>query len=58
MTKAYYQSLGFPQMANNDHHHSLDDVDGYETLYQPRKSLLNKLLRKKYIALMWLKFNK
>ena len=44
----YYQSAGFPELADWYFHHNLDDLDGYNysVLYDP-ESLLNRFLRNK-----------
>jgi len=47
-SRHYYESVGFPEMADFYFHHSLDDLKNYyyKILYDPN-SLLNKLLRNK-----------
>ncbi len=47
-TRQYYESTGFPEMADCYFHHCLDDLDNYnyKILYDP-KSLVNKLLQNK-----------
>lgn len=44
----YYQSAGFPEMANRYFHHRLYDLEGYKysILYDP-KSVFNRLLKNK-----------
>lgn len=57
-TKAYYLKLGVPEMANYYFHHSIDDLGNYNILYNPKKSLLNKILRKKDSPFMWIQLSK
>ncbi|MEN8164488.1 MAG: class I SAM-dependent methyltransferase [Acidobacteriota bacterium] len=50
-TRAYYSELGFPQMAEHYHHHSLEDIARFspENLYDPNASLIRiarKVLRR------------
>ena len=47
-THLYYQSAGFPEMANSYFHHSFDDLENYNCSirYDPN-SLFNKFLRTK-----------
>ena len=47
-SRHYYESVGFPEMADFYFHHSLDDLENYDykILYDPN-SLFNKLLRNK-----------
>lgn len=44
-TENYYQSLGFEAMTNFYYHHSFDDLESFEILYQPRKSILSKWIK-------------
>jgi ubiquinone/menaquinone biosynthesis C-methylase UbiE len=57
-TLAYYQSLGFPEMAEHYFHHTLTNVGAYEIMYKPNRSALNKLFRRIDTPFMWLKFDK
>jgi len=43
----YYSKLGFPEMANHYHHHTIDDLEkfSFKILYNPR-SLFNRIKRK------------
>lgn len=47
-SKAYYESLGFPQMANHYFHHSLEEIRSfnYKILYNP-DSIFNNLKKNK-----------
>lgn len=57
-TKIYYKNLGYPEMAKNYFHHKIEDLQDFNILYQPQKSFINKILRKKDSPFMWLKFSK
>ncbi|MDN3664295.1 class I SAM-dependent methyltransferase [Algibacter miyuki] len=57
-TKAYYTTLGVPKMAKNYHHHNLDNIRNFETLYSPNNKLLNKVLNKKDSPFSWYRFIK
>jgi ubiquinone/menaquinone biosynthesis C-methylase UbiE len=47
-TLFYYQSAGFPEMANKYFHHSLDDLENYNySIHYDPNSLFNKFLRNK-----------
>ncbi|MCK0178943.1 methyltransferase domain-containing protein [Flavobacteriaceae bacterium S0862] len=57
-TLNYYTKLGFPEMASNYFHHSIDSVSEFETLYTNRNKILNKLLNKKDSPFPWLRYIK
>ena len=59
-TFEYYNSLGFPQMAESYYHHSWQELKkfSFEVLYRPDKSKFHKLLNKKDIPFPWIKLVK
>ena len=54
-TKDYYTELGFPEMASNYFHHCFDDLEDFKILYNPKKNILIKLIRRKDSPFYWLK---
>jgi len=57
-TKNYYQKLGVPEMADHYFHHEIEALDNFEIMYQPKTSIINKLLKGKDSPFMWLKLLK
>ncbi|WP_299438747.1 methyltransferase domain-containing protein [uncultured Aquimarina sp.] len=57
-TKVYYKNLGVPQMINHYFHHEIEALDNFEIMYQPKKVIINKFLRRKDSPFMWCKFIK
>ena len=53
-TLNYYTSIGFPEMASNYFHHSVDDILEFKTLYSNKNKFLNKILLKKDSPFPWL----
>lgn len=51
----YYTKLGFPEMAENYFHHSLENLKDFEILYQPKKMILFKFLKKTEVPFLWAK---
>lgn len=45
-TKAYYDQLGVPEMANHYFHHQTDQIHDFEMMYQPKKSRISRIFRK------------
>ena len=54
-TVAYYKNLGVPEMAENYFHHKIENLKGFDILYQPKKSIVNRIIGKKDSPFMWLK---
>ena len=52
-TKAYYQKMGVEEMANNYHHHDINELVGFESLYVPETSPLKKLFKGKDMPFGW-----
>ena len=57
-TLNYYTSIGFPEMASNYFHHSVDDILEFKTLYANKNKFLNKILLKKDSPFPWLCYKK
>jgi len=60
-SKDYYESLGYPSMADNYNHHSWDVLTPYNTkkMYNPtRHKLINKIKGKKDSPFCWIKIQK
>ena len=55
-TFQYYESLGFPEMASNYFHHSLNSIADFDVLYRPKNGIFQKLFRKKDTPFMWLQY--
>lgn len=54
-TVNYYTELGFPEMANYYFHHGLENLNDFEILYQPKKSVLSKILKQQDSPFLWAK---
>jgi len=57
-TKTYYSNIGVPEMASHYFHHSLTSINNYELLYEPKRSILSKITRKKENPFCWVKIKK
>lgn len=57
-TFSYYSKLGFPEMAENYHHHETKYVSNFDILYKYQKNIINKLLGKKDSPFSWYRFTK
>lgn len=53
-TLDYYTKMSFPEMAKYYYHHSKEKIKDFEILYQPKQSILNKILRRNDSPFMWL----
>jgi 2-polyprenyl-3-methyl-5-hydroxy-6-metoxy-1,4-benzoquinol methylase len=56
-TLTYYSEMGFPEMASHYFHHSKNEIKNFDVLYQPKKSIINKIFGKKESPFMWLCLN-
>jgi ubiquinone/menaquinone biosynthesis C-methylase UbiE len=52
-TKAYYNELAVPEMAEQYHAHNLNLVKKFDTLYRPKKNIIHKILGKKDSPFSW-----
>jgi SAM-dependent methyltransferase len=55
-TEDYYTTLGFPEMSDHYHHHSINEIREFEVMYKPGASLFNKLGLAKDSPFMWLRY--
>ncbi|NRD24321.1 class I SAM-dependent methyltransferase [Winogradskyella litoriviva] len=55
-TVSYYTDLGFPEMASNYFHHSINNLQEFEILYSNKNKLLNKILNRKDSPFPWLRY--
>lgn len=53
-SEKYYSDLGFPEMAEHYFHHSVEEVNDFEVLYRPKKSLLDNLSGRVDSPFKWL----
>ena len=53
-TLRYYTKIGYPEMAKFYFHHAKDKVKDFTILYQPKKSILDKILGKRDSPFNWL----
>lgn len=53
-TLDYYTNLGFPNMAKNYFHHSVDNISEFKTLYVGKKNLIQRVLSKNDSPFPWL----
>ncbi|MDH7448057.1 methyltransferase domain-containing protein [Aquimarina sp. 2201CG14-23] len=56
-TTTYYKNLGVPKMIHHYFHHEIEGLQGFEILYNPRKKIMDKLLRREDSPFMWLMFS-
>lgn len=52
-TEDYYNELGFPEMSKYYFHHLLEDLELFEILYKPNRSLANKIFRSSDSPFIW-----
>lgn len=52
-TKAYYTTLGVPEMTAHYHHHNIEFVTNFKVLYAYKKNILHKILGKKDSPFSW-----
>jgi hypothetical protein len=52
-TKAYYNELAVPEMAEQYHAHNLNLVKKFDTLYRTNKNIIHKILGKKDSPFSW-----
>ena len=57
-TSRYYKKVGVPEMAAHYFHHSLTDLERYDVLYQPKQTVLNRMLRKRINPFSWIRITK
>ncbi|MBL4670515.1 MAG: methyltransferase domain-containing protein, partial [Flavobacteriales bacterium] len=54
-TDAYYRSMNVPEMSVSYHHHSVDCIKNFETLYTPETSKIKQLIKGKDMPFGWYK---
>ena len=57
-TKLYYKKIGHPQMAAHYFHHSISELGNHQTLFNPKRSKLSKLIFGKDSPFPWIKITK
>ncbi|CAL2095160.1 class I SAM-dependent methyltransferase [Tenacibaculum sp. 190524A02b] len=51
----YYTNLGYPEMAKNYFHHQIKDIENFDILYKPSKSIYQKIIRKQVNPFYWVR---
>lgn len=54
----YYTNLGFPKMASNYFHHSIENMKDFEILYKSKNKILKRILNIKDSPFTWFKYYK
>jgi len=54
-TEIYYTKLGFSKMSEYYHHHSKDNINNFDVLYQPKKTKFKKLFGLKDSPFLWIR---
>jgi len=57
-TLTYYTNLGFPEMSKNYHHHEVSKIADFDILYEYKRNIINKILRKKDSPFSWYRLKK
>lgn len=51
----YYDNIGVGRMRHYYFHHNMEDLENYDILYNPKKSILHKLILKKGSPFPWIR---